>query len=184
MASPIVPQKVFFTKGVGRHKDALQSFEAALRDAGIEHFNLVSVSSILPPHCKVVAREEGIKLLQPGQIVFAVLARMATNEPHRLVAASIGAAIPTDRSLYGYLSEHHEFGETEEKAGEHAEDIAAQMLATTLGIEFDPNKDWDELRQEFKMSGKIVKTRHITQSAEGDKHGLWTTVVAAAVFCE
>jgi arginine decarboxylase len=58
------------------------------------------------------------------------------------------------------------------------------MLATTLGIEFDANKDWDELRQEFKMSGKIVKTRNITHSAEGDKHGLYATVLATAVFCE
>jgi arginine decarboxylase len=112
------------------------------------------------------------------------LSRLTTNEPHRLVAAAIGAAIPADPNGYGYLSEHHEFGATDEKVGEHAEDIAAQMLATTLGIEFDPNKDWDELRQEFKMSGKIVKTRNITHSAEGDKHGLYTTVLAGAVFCE
>ncbi|HEV3024581.1 MAG TPA: arginine decarboxylase, pyruvoyl-dependent, partial [Pirellulales bacterium] len=172
-----VPQKAFFTKGVGRHKDELQSFEAALREAGIEHLNLVTVSSILPPRCKIVAREERCKLLQPGQIAFAVLAQKATNEPHRLVAASIGAAIPADRDLYGYLSEHHAFGETDQRAGDRAEDIAAEMLATTLGIPFDPNKDWDELEQQFKMSGKIVKTRNVTQSAEGDKHGLWTTVV-------
>jgi arginine decarboxylase len=116
--------------------------------------------------------------------VFAVIARMATNEPHRLVAASIGAAVPADHDSYGYLSEHHAFGETDQRAGDRAEDIAAEMLATTLGIPFDPNKDWDELQQQFKMSSKIVKTRNVTQSAEGDKHGLWTTVVAALVFCE
>ncbi|HVC93523.1 MAG TPA: arginine decarboxylase, pyruvoyl-dependent [Pirellulales bacterium] len=184
MTNPFVPQKAFFTKGVGRHKDELQSFEAALREAGVEHVNLVSVSSILPPRCKIVTRDEGLKLLQPGQIVFAVIARMATNEPHRLVAASIGAAVPADHDSYGYLSEHHAFGETDQRAGDRAEDIAAEMLATTLGIPFDPNKDWDELQQQFKMSGKIVKTRNVTQSAEGDKHGLWTTVVAALVFCE
>ena len=34
------------------------------------------------------------------------------------------------------------------------------------------------------MSGKIVKTRSITQTAVGDKEGLWTTVLAAAVFVE
>ena len=179
-----VPKKVFFTKGVGKHKDYLQSFEAALRDAGIEKFNLVSVSSILPPNCKIVPKEEGLKSLSPGQIVYVVMARLATNEPNRLIASAIGAAIPADGMAYGYLSEHHEFGETDEKAGEHAEDIAAEMLATTLGIAFDPNKDWDELKQEFKMSGKIVKTRNIAQSAEGDKNGLWTTVISAAVFCE
>lgn len=179
-----IPKRLFFTKGVGRHGNGLQSFELALRDAGVEHVNLVTVSSILPPRCKVIGRDEGVTLLSPGQIVYAVLARLTTNEPHRLLAAAIGAAIPADPNSYGYLSEHHEFGETAEKAGERAEDIAAQMLATRLGIDFDPTKDWDELRQEFKMSGKIVKTRNVTHSAEGDKHGLYTTVLAAAVFCE
>ena len=168
MTAPFVPQKVFFTKGVGRHRDHLQSFEMALRDAGIEHLNLVMVSSILPPRCKAITQDEGLRLLAPGQIVHAVMARIAANEPHRLLAASVGAAIPADQDGYGYLSEHHAFGETGDKAGECAEDIAAQMLATRLGIEFDPNKDWDELRQEFKLSGKIVRTRNIAQSTSAE----------------
>ena len=185
MPNGFVPKKMFFTKGVGRHKDYLQSFEAALRDAGIAPYNIVTVSSILPPGCKIIPKEDGVKLLKHGQILYCVLARNATNEPNRLIAASIGCAVPTDADTnYGYLSEHHPFGETEDKAGDTAEDLAAQMLASTLGVEFDPNKDWDALKQEFKMSGKIVKTRNTTQSVEGDKKGLWTTVIAAAVFCE
>lgn len=110
------------------------------------------------------------------------MARNATNEPNRLIAASIGVAQPADDSAYGYLSEHHPFGETDERAGEYAEDLAATMLATTLGVQFDPNTAWDEREKIFKMSGKIVRTFNITQSAEGDKNGLWTTVVAAAVL--
>jgi len=177
-----VPDKIFFTKGVGRHKDYLQSFELALRDAGIEKCNLVTVSSIFPPGCKKVSKEDGLKELHPGQITFAVMARNSTNEPNRLVASSIGVAEPADKTAYGYLSEHHPFGETDEKAGEYAEDLAATMLATTLGIEFDHNKDWDEREKLFKMSGKIVKTYNITQSAEGHKDGLWTTVIASAIL--
>ena len=177
-----VPTKMFFTKGVGRHKDYLQSFELALRDAKIEKCNLVTVSSIYPPGCKRISTEEGLKLLQPGQITFAVMARNATNEPNRLIAASIGVATPSDFSQYGYLSEHHPFGETDEKAGEYAEDLAATMLATTLGVEFDSSTAWDEREKLFKMSGKIVKTYNITQSAEGDKNALWTTVIASAIL--
>lgn len=173
---------MFFTKGVGRHKDYLQSFELALRDAGIEKCNIVTVSSIYPPGCKRISREEGLKLLQPGGITFCVMARNATNEPNRLIAASIGVAQPADSSQYGYLSEHHPFGETDERAGDYAEDLAATMLATTLGIEFDPDTAWDEREKIYKMSGKIVRTFNVTQSAEGDKNGLWTTVVAAAVL--
>jgi arginine decarboxylase len=110
------------------------------------------------------------------------MARNATNEPNRLIAASIGVAQPADDTVYGYLSEHHPFGETDERAGEYAEDLAASMLATTLGVQFDPNTEWDEREKIFKMSGKIVRTFNVTQSAEGDKNGLWTSVVAAAML--
>ena len=177
-----VPDYIFFTKGKGIHKDYLQSFELALRDAKIEKCNLVTVSSIYPPGCKKIFVEEGLKYLEPGQITFAVMARNSTNEPNRLIAASIGVATPADETQYGYLSEHHPFGETDEKAGEYAEDLAATMLATTLGIDFDSNTAWDEREKIFKMSGKIVKTYNVVQSAEGDKNGLWTTVVASAIL--
>jgi arginine decarboxylase len=176
------PTKIFFTKGVGRSKEYLTSFELSLRSAGIEMCNLVSVSSIFPINCKRVTKEEGLKEIAPGQIVHAVIARNSTNEPNRLVAASLGVALPADKDAYGYLSEHHPYGQTEKVAGEYAEDLAATMLATTLGIEFNPDIDWNEREDIYKMSGKIVKTFNITQSAEGDKNGLWTTVIAAAIL--
>ena len=178
----MVPQQMFLTKGVGVHQEQLTSFEMALRDAGIAPFNLVTVSSIYPPNCKRVSREEGLSNMKPGEIVHCVMSRNATNEPNRLIVASVGLAIPADTSNHGYISEHHSCGETAEKAGEYAEDIAASMLASILGIEFNSEQAWDEREQIFKMSGKIVKTMNVTQSAEGNKNGLWTTVVAAAVF--
>lgn len=180
----MIAQKIFFTKGVGIHKAKLASFEAALRDAGLSPFNLVTVSSIFPPGCKRVSKEEGLKFLKPGQIVHWVVSRNSTNEPNRLIAASTGCALPADPTQYGYLSEHHSFGETDSKAGEFAEDLAASMLAATLGIELDPDLGWDEREQAYKMGGKIVRTTNITQSAIGNKDGLWTTVVAAAIFVD
>ena len=103
----LIPKEVFFTSGVGKHKLKLQSFEFALRDAGIEKCNLVTVSSILPPLCNIISKESGISKLSAGQITFCVMARCETNEPNR----------------------------------------------------------------------SEVKTE------EGDKNGLWTTVISAAVFC-
>ncbi len=181
-ANPFVPTYVFLTKGVGRHKEQLQSFELALRDAGIAEFNLVSVSSIFPPGCKVIPRPKGLAMMKPGQIAFTVLTRTATNEPHRLVASSVGLAIPRDSNQYGYLSEHHSYGEKEEQAGDYAEDLAATMLATILGVEFDPDKNYNEKKEIWKISGKFIRTQNVTQTALGDKNKLWTTVVAAAVF--
>lgn len=178
-----VPRMMFFTKGVGRHREKLSAFESALRDAGIERFNLVHVSSIFPPQCKRISREEGLRYLSPGQVTFCVMARNETSEPNRLFAASIGLALPAEKTqMYGYLSEHHSYGQTDDKAGEYAEDLAATMLASTMGIAFNPDKDWDEREKIYKMSGKIVQTSNMTQSAIGDKNGLWTCIVASAVF--
>lgn len=178
----MIPTKVFFVKGVGIHKERLSAFELALRDAGIEKFNLVNVSSIFPPNCQVIPKDEGLKRLSAGQIVHCVMARNETNEPNRLISAAIGLAVPHDRNSYGYLAEHHDYGMKGEKAGDYAEDLAATMLATTLGIPFDPNKAWEEREQLYKASGLIIRTTHVVQSAEGHKDGLWTCVLAAAIF--
>ena len=182
--SPLIPKMVFFTKGVGKHRTRLQSFELALRKAGIEKCNLVRVSSIFPPECKIISKARGIKELSPGQITFVVLAEASPDEPSRMVGAGVGLARPADGLQYGYISEHHTFGMKEKRLADLVEDMAATMLATTLGIEFDPETAWDERKEIYRMSGKIVRSRHCVQTAEGDRDGLWTTVIAAAVFLQ
>lgn len=178
----MTPTKIFLTKGVGRHKEKLASFESALRNAKIAEFNLVRVSSIFPPHCKLMSRNQGVEELNPGQIVYCVLSDNSTNEPHRLVAASIGLAIPKHRNRYGYLAEHKSFGQKGIDAGEYAEDLAASMLATTLGVDFDPDASYDEKKELWKINGQIVHSKNMTQTAIGDKRGLWTTVLVGAIF--
>jgi len=177
----LVPKKLFFTSGVGRHQFELRSFELALRDAGIEKCNLVHVSSIYPPGCKLISKNEGLKEIYPGMITFAVMARASSNEPRRLMASSIGCAIPSKPTDYGYLSEFHSYGQNKDEAGDQAEDLAAAMLASTLGIEFDENKSWDEKEESFLLNDEIYKTTNCTQSAIVEKGG-YTTVVSAAVL--
>jgi arginine decarboxylase len=178
----ILAKEIFLTKGVGRHRERLSSFELALRDAGIAHFNLVQVSSIFPPGCKLIPRQAGLKQMTPGQVAFVVMSRNDTNEPSRLISATVGVAIPKDATQVGYLTEHHDFGMTEKRAGDYSEDLAVTMLATSLGLEFDLDRSWDETKEEWKISGKIYRTRSIAQSATGDKNGLWTSVVTGAVL--
>ena len=178
----LVAKKLFLTKGVGVADDKLTSFEFALRNAGIAGTNIVLISSIFPPQAKLVSRKDGLKLIKPGQVLFTIYSRNQTNEPHRLVSASVGIAQPKDSSKYGYLSEYESFGKDERKTGDYAEDIASQMLASSLGIPFDIDKSWDEKRQQWTISGQIYKTKNITQTARGDKNGKWTTVFAAAVL--
>jgi len=176
-----VPQRIFLTKGVGRHREELHSFELALRDAGIEKCNLVQVSSIMPPGCVFVPRKAGMAQIQPGAITYCVMSRCCSNEPGRLLAASVGCAIPADKKAYGYISEHHAFGQTGRQAGDYAEDLAAAMLASTLGIDFNVDESWDEKKEIFRISGKIVGTRNITQSSIVKNNG-YTTVMAAVMF--
>src|ERR1700758_5756613 len=134
-----IPRRVFLTRGVGTHRHQLSAFEYALRDADIEQQNLVSVSSILPANCELITRKAGIATLSPGEITYCVMARAETNEAGRHIAAGIGLARPRDPAHYGYISEHHCFGMTEAETADYVEDLAATMLASTLGIEFNPD---------------------------------------------
>ena len=92
-----IPSKMFFTKGVGRHKEKLTSFEMALRNAKIASLNLVGVSSIFPPFCKMISVAAGLRQLMPGQIVHVVMSKNATSEPTRLIAAAVGVASPAEK---------------------------------------------------------------------------------------
>jgi arginine decarboxylase len=176
----MIPRKIFFTKGIGTHKSQLGSFENALRDAGIAKYNLVEVSSIFPPYAEIVDREEGLSELKPGQILFLVIARNSSNELSRLITASVGLAIPRNRTMYGYLSEHHSYGETAESAGKFAESLAAEMLASTMGL--DSYLETDSQTGKFKLNDAILMTDNITASAVVKDVNEWTTVVAAAVM--
>lgn len=177
-----VPKKIFLTKGVGFHKEKLASFELALREAGIAPLNLITVSSILPPNCKFIDKGEGVKLLKPGQVVPVVLAKSESNIPSTLVSSGVGVAVPRDKEHYGYLSEHHCTGMDDIKMEEYVEDLAAEMLATTYGIKFDPDASWDEKRELWSIDNRIVKTRSEVQTSIVSDEGLWTTTIAAAVL--
>jgi hypothetical protein len=56
---------------------------------------------------------------------------------------------------------------TAKESGEQAEDLAATMLASTLGLDFDPEAAWNERKQIYEHSSLIIDS----------------TSIAAAVFC-
>jgi arginine decarboxylase len=163
MITKLIPKKVFFTSGVGRHPENLESFEVALRDAGIEKFNLVTVSSILPPKCEVVSREKGLEELSPGEIVFCVMSRISSNEPRRTLSASVGCAFPQNINRHGYISEYNAYGETAQDVGKHSEKLARSMYST-----------W--------INEAPLRTLSFPRSSSVDEHGDWMTVISVAVF--
>lgn len=157
----LVPEKLFFTSGVGRHADHLVSFGMALRDAGIEHLNLVTVSSIVPPGCLIIPKAEGIPELASGEIAFVVLSRNATDEPDRLISASIGCALPRDAGRFGYLAEYHTSSKNKDETLKYASDLAAEMCTT------------------LSDDGTTKRTGVARDAVSGQG---WTTAVCAAVF--
>ena len=164
----LVPRYAFFIKGAGQHADHLQAFDIALREAGPLVHNLVTVSSILPAGCKIIAKEEGIAMLEPGEITFCVMARQESNVPGEIIAASIGTARLKNREHYGFISEYHATGQEETAAGEYAEKLALEMFAFKLGI-----------------SGNqliTIESTHTTQSAKVGPSGEWACAVALCVF--
>ena len=90
------PPLFFLDEGRRPPPERPRSFELALRDAGIHHCNLVEISSIILPGFKRLLREKGLAMVAPGQITHVILAKRATNEPHRLLVAAVGVAIPKE----------------------------------------------------------------------------------------
>ena len=177
-----IPKNIFLTRGTGVHNEKLASFELALRSAGIASYNLISVSSILPPHCSIIDSEKGNRMLHPGQVVPVVLARSESNKADTLVSSGVGIAIPRNREDYGYLSEHHTTGMDAHQVEDYVEDLAAEMLATTYGLQFDPDASWNQKRELWTIDNRIVETKSIVAVSPSDSSGKWTTVVCAAVL--
>ncbi len=84
--------------------------------------------------------------------------------------------------MYGYISELHGYGMTADAAGEQAEDLAATMLASTLGLDFDPDAAWNERKQIYEHSNLIIDSELITAAAACGPGDHWTCAIAAAVF--
>ncbi|RYZ59082.1 MAG: arginine decarboxylase, pyruvoyl-dependent [Chitinophagaceae bacterium] len=179
----IIPRKFFLTKGVGVHQKDLRAFEKALRDAGISTCNLIKTSSILACGCKRITREEGMKLIQPGQITFAVLAQSQTNEPGQQITAAIGMAQPKDPALYGYLTELEKvIGRTDDDVEKDVIEMAIENIATEWNPKFDGEKVYRKGKKNYKLEGHDVMVDSVVQSAKGAEDNQYTVVVAAAVF--
>lgn len=181
----MVPRKLFLTKGQGTHRHRLQSFELALRDAGIASCNLVTVSSIFPPNCELISQKKGITFLHPGEITYCVLSMVQTKEPKSLYA-SIGIALPDSPDEYGYIAEYHEQATSQAELKRNVEELALLMLATTKGVTTNQgskkNPDSDEAI--IKRFRNQTKTESVASIIEHTNPELWSTVVAVAVFIE
>jgi arginine decarboxylase len=179
----LIPTKFFLTKGVGVHEKSLRAFENALRAAGINQCNLVKVSSIIAPGCKLVSREEGMKQIKPGQVTFAVMATSETNEPGQCVVAGIGMAQPKDETLYGYLTEVEEaIGRTDQDVEQDVVEMALENLVSEWNPKFEGENAYRKGQKNYHLEGRDIRVESIVQSAEGAEKNQYTCVIVAAVF--
>jgi arginine decarboxylase len=182
-AMKLIPRRYFLTTGTGVHEKDMRSFEEALREAGIEACNLVKISSVIPPGCKRISREEGLQAISPGMITFAVQAESSTNEPGQIIAAGIGIAQPKDDTLFGYLTEVEEaVGREADDVQEDVEEMAIENLITFWGSKTDAEELMRKGKKHYEFQGRKVEVDSVVATAKGHEERLWTTVIVCAVF--
>lgn len=179
----IIPTKFFWTKGVGVHEKDMRAFEEALRDAGIHVCNLVKVSSVIPPGCKHISKEEGLKYIKPGQITFAIIAEAQTNEPGQIISCGIAKAQPKDQSEHGFLTEvESAIGRTAEDVEQDVTEMAIENLISQWNKKFDAEKVYRKGKKNYSVEGVDFSVDSIVQSAQGAEKNQYTVIVTVAVF--
>ena len=180
-----VPKRLFFTKGVGAHEQQRVAMHHALRDAGVSDCNLVKVSSVIPPGCRIISRREGAKLLRPGNIVFAVIAMSETKEPHQRATVALGWATPDQDGVPGYIAEIEEEqakGKTAKSAGDEVGQMALTLVAERLQTRIDSKSLWARSKRVHRIGGTTVHCGCITSTIIGDEKERYLSAVALALY--
>ncbi len=89
------------TTGRGEGDTALTAFDAALLDAGLGNYNLVKMSSIMPPGARPSSRlhEE----MPPGSLLPVAYGFLTSDQPGQIVSAAV--AVGFTGATYGLIME-------------------------------------------------------------------------------
>lgn len=129
--------KINLSQGIGTGPTELSAFDQALVDAGVANFNLIYLSSVLPPDSKVVINKTADK---PdggwGDRLYVVMAQKRTSQRNQEVWAGIGW-IQDEDTKHGLLVEHEGHSKAEVEA-----DIkhSLEALAKNRGMKFGAPK--------------------------------------------
>ena len=102
-----MPTRYFLASGASDGYTPLNAFDGALLQAGIGNTNIVKMSSIVPPHCKLVAPIA----LPPGALVPTAYAAITSDVPGEIISAGIAVALPEDENQNGLIMEYSAKGE-------------------------------------------------------------------------
>jgi len=82
--------QIKITSGVGSGPTALGAFDAALRNAGIENYNLIPLSSVIPPGAEILRVRPTVRSSEYGHRLYVVMARHDASEPGEEAWAGLG----------------------------------------------------------------------------------------------
>lgn len=117
------PTQYFLVSGASDGYTPLNAFDGALLQAGIGNTNIVKMSSIVPPHCQLVAPVP----LPPGALVPAAYASITSDIPGEMISAGVAVALPEDENQNGLIMEYSAKGDRR-KIEEIVRNMAAEGM--------------------------------------------------------
>jgi pyruvoyl-dependent arginine decarboxylase len=143
---PRVPTAYFVTTGTGESDDGIPpdpyetfSYDLALLDAGIENFNVVYYTSVLPPESYEVERADAEKYFRHGAVLETIMAK-AGGVKGDTVAAGVGrirAANDKGVVIGGFAAEYERVYNNTDVPSEKAKEDATAQLTKSLEHELD-----------------------------------------------
>lgn len=81
---------IFITSGIGHGVTPLSAFDSALKDAGVHNYNLIILSSIIPPNSIVHLNKYTALQDEYGHRLYVVKAEMRSREVGKYIGAALG----------------------------------------------------------------------------------------------
>jgi len=178
---PIVPKQMFFTKGVGYHRNKLQALNQRFVMPASRSATLLRYRASSRRNVRLSLRPRGSRNSKQGKSPSLFLPRGDSGT--KPSGFCIRRSCTTEKQEAIRLYQRTPWFWPDSQEGfDFAEDLAATMLASTLGIELDPDKDWNERKMVYQVGERQFVSRSTAQTARGHKDSLWTTVIACAVM--
>ncbi|MEX0621801.1 MAG: pyruvoyl-dependent arginine decarboxylase [Candidatus Woykebacteria bacterium] len=120
--------KITVTAGSGTGSTTLSAFDTALKEAGIHNYNIIKLSSVIPPESEVVVKKWKNAPTEHGKKLYTVLAEIRSDLLGRTIAAGIGWYQTKDGR--GIFAEHHDI--IESLNTKEAEENVAKKIESTV----------------------------------------------------
>jgi arginine decarboxylase len=101
------------TTGTGKGETAIAAFDSALLEAGIANYNLIRLSSIIPPGSVIERQKAVTKPDEFGHKLYLVYASQIEQAAGKEAWAGIGWVMAADGSGKGLFTEHEAGSEKE-----------------------------------------------------------------------